>query len=126
MAVLYAIVWEMMSIWRFNEALRAWKPKTAKTRLVPRLLRPRISSTTLLDLEHVKEIQPLMMRLSSVWRTPLPSLRTGYRSCAPFSTRAPTGRFLRVSDEIKEAVHSNKPIVALETTIYTHGTSSVL
>ncbi|KAF2402275.1 hypothetical protein EJ06DRAFT_554939 [Trichodelitschia bisporula] len=29
--------------------------------------------------------------------------------------------FFAVSEEVREAVHSNKPIVALETTIYTHG-----
>ena len=28
---------------------------------------------------------------------------------------------LRVSDEVRNAVHTNKPVVALETTIYTHG-----
>ncbi|CAO1597273.1 hypothetical protein XANCAGTX0491_001091 [Xanthoria calcicola] len=61
------------------------------------------------------------MPLSSIWRTSLPSLRTGYRTCAGFSTHAPTSRFLRISDEIQAAVHSNKPVVALETTIYTHG-----
>lgn len=30
--------------------------------------------------------------------------------------------FLRVSDEVQEALRTNKPVVALETTIYTHGT----
>jgi hypothetical protein len=29
--------------------------------------------------------------------------------------------FFRVSEEVREALHSKKPIVALETTIYTHG-----
>ena len=29
--------------------------------------------------------------------------------------------FLQVSEEIQEAVHAKKPVVALETTIYTHG-----
>ena len=32
--------------------------------------------------------------------------------------------FFRVSEEVREALHSNKPVVALETTIYTHGTQS--
>ncbi|KAL8651724.1 MAG: hypothetical protein Q9210_003090 [Variospora velana] len=40
---------------------------------------------------------------------------------AAFSTRTPKNRFLQIADEIQEAVHSNKPVVALETTIYTHG-----
>lgn len=29
--------------------------------------------------------------------------------------------FFRVSEEVREALHSKKPVVALETTIYTHG-----
>lgn len=29
--------------------------------------------------------------------------------------------FFRVSEEVREALNSNKPVVALETTIYTHG-----
>ncbi|PVH95631.1 hypothetical protein DM02DRAFT_617785 [Periconia macrospinosa] len=29
--------------------------------------------------------------------------------------------FFRVSEEVREAINSNKPVVALETTIYTHG-----
>ena len=30
-------------------------------------------------------------------------------------------RFLRVSEEVQDAVSAGKPVVALETTIYTHG-----
>jgi pseudouridine-5'-phosphate glycosidase/pseudouridine kinase len=32
--------------------------------------------------------------------------------------------FFRVSEEVREALHSKKPVVALETTIYTHGNCS--
>ncbi|CAO2654442.1 Nn.00g111750.m01.CDS01 [Neocucurbitaria sp. VM-36] len=32
--------------------------------------------------------------------------------------------FFRVSEEVREALNSNKPVVALETTIYTHGRNS--
>ncbi|KAL9638664.1 MAG: hypothetical protein Q9204_001416 [Flavoplaca sp. TL-2023a] len=61
-----------------------------------------------------------------VWRAALPSLQYGYGARAGFSHQtpvrlAPNGPFLHVSDEIKAAVHSKKPVVALETTIYTHG-----
>ncbi|KAL8754415.1 MAG: hypothetical protein Q9199_004362 [Rusavskia elegans] len=71
-------------------------------------------------------MQPFTMRLGKVWRASAPSLRAGYGSCAGLSTHAPLthapkGRFLHVSDEIRAAVHSNQPVVALETTIYTHG-----
>lgn len=30
-------------------------------------------------------------------------------------------KIFQISDEVREAVHSGKPVVALETTIYTHG-----
>lgn len=29
--------------------------------------------------------------------------------------------FIRISEEIREAIETQKPVVALETTIYTHG-----
>ena len=29
--------------------------------------------------------------------------------------------YFRISDEVLDAIHTNKPVVALETTIYTHG-----
>ena len=29
--------------------------------------------------------------------------------------------FIRVSEEVREAIETQKPVVALETTIYTHG-----
>lgn len=32
---------------------------------------------------------------------------------------------LGVSEEVREAVHSKRPVVALETTIYTHGSTDV-
>ncbi|KAL9047299.1 MAG: hypothetical protein Q9214_000085 [Letrouitia sp. 1 TL-2023] len=42
-----------------------------------------------------------------------------------YSTSLPTltgkSPFLQVADEIQEAISTNKPVVALETTIYTHG-----
>lgn len=30
-------------------------------------------------------------------------------------------RYFRVSEEVREAVHAHRPVVALESTIYTHG-----
>ena len=35
-----------------------------------------------------------------------------------FSTNS---EFFKVSEEVRDALHSKKPVVALETTIYTHG-----
>jgi hypothetical protein len=35
----------------------------------------------------------------------------------------PQSRFLQVSEEVRDAVATGKPVVALETTIYTHGMS---
>lgn len=60
-----------------------------------------------------------------------PFLRATTRSRLPFSSRTgfvASGRrhltnngFFRVSEEVREALHAKKPVVALETTIYTHG-----
>ncbi|KAF1979731.1 hypothetical protein BU23DRAFT_548929 [Bimuria novae-zelandiae CBS 107.79] len=56
--------------------------------------------------------------------------RTAHRSRLPSgrATFAALGRrsltnngFFRVSEEVREALHAKKPVVALETTIYTHG-----
>lgn len=33
-------------------------------------------------------------------------------------------RFIKVSEEVREAIETQKPVVALETTIYTHGRSN--
>lgn len=33
----------------------------------------------------------------------------------------PQSKFLKVSEEVRDAVATRKPVVALETTIYTHG-----
>ncbi|KAL8667468.1 MAG: hypothetical protein Q9202_000684 [Teloschistes flavicans] len=55
----------------------------------------------------------------------LPLIRNRVSYCRgfgrKFSVRTSQNPFLRISDEIQEAIHSNKPVVALETTIYTHG-----
>lgn len=40
---------------------------------------------------------------------------------APAASLAGLGNLLRVSDEVAHAVAHNKPVVALESTIYTHG-----
>jgi pseudouridine-5'-phosphate glycosidase/pseudouridine kinase len=37
------------------------------------------------------------------------------------STIPKDNNIFRISEEVREALHSNKPVVALETTIYTHG-----
>jgi Indigoidine synthase A like protein len=50
------------------------------------------------------------------------------RSCAklpltPFRRRfGSRNDFLKVSEEVQDALENGKPVVALETTIYTHGT----
>ncbi|KAH8884479.1 hypothetical protein GQ53DRAFT_661827 [Thozetella sp. PMI_491] len=45
------------------------------------------------------------------------------RSCfsTSASTPAPLSQLLRVSEEVADAIATNKPVVALESTIYTHG-----
>lgn len=45
-----------------------------------------------------------------------------YGLATPLGRRFLTNNgFFRVSEEVREAIHSKKPVVALETTIYTHG-----
>ena len=56
---------------------------------------------------------------SQASRQPISSLWKSYRSLS-------TNRsFLRISEEVQEALNSKKPVVALETTIYTHGNTSL-
>lgn len=51
------------------------------------------------------------------WRVPyVPRPR-----CLHDLHRHPQSRFLKVSEEVRDAVATGKPVVALETTIYTHG-----
>lgn len=38
-----------------------------------------------------------------------------------YTSSPSNNQFIRVSEEVREAVHAKKPVVALETTIYTHG-----
>ncbi|KAM0509309.1 hypothetical protein ACHAPB_001456 [Verticillium nonalfalfae] len=42
-------------------------------------------------------------------------------STAPYAGAPGLKDFLRISDEVAEAIATNKPVVALESTIYTHG-----
>ncbi|KAJ5102797.1 Pseudouridine-5'-phosphate glycosidase [Penicillium argentinense] len=54
---------------------------------------------------------------SSIWRrAPLPRARQLHDL-----QKHPQSRFLKVSEEVRDAVATGKPVVALETTIYTHG-----
>ncbi|KHO00051.1 IdgA domain protein [Metarhizium album ARSEF 1941] len=50
--------------------------------------------------------------------------RRGFASNASSNTSLALGDWLRVSDEVADAVAENKPVVALESTIYTHGALS--
>ncbi|KAL8867547.1 MAG: hypothetical protein Q9174_005594 [Haloplaca sp. 1 TL-2023] len=63
-----------------------------------------------------------------MFRVPCPRpqlLFSGASQClvsrGSYSIRNPQNPFLRISDEVQEAVQSKKPVVALESTIYTHG-----
>lgn len=54
---------------------------------------------------------------SGWWRAPrLPRVR-GLHDLH----KHPQSKFLKVSEEVRDAVATGKPVVALETTIYTHG-----
>ncbi|CAD0083393.1 unnamed protein product [Aureobasidium vineae] len=53
---------------------------------------------------------------SRTWRQSTPTLR-GVRN---LSSKSP---YLKVSEEVQQAIHEHRPVVALESTIYTHGWS---
>lgn len=54
---------------------------------------------------------------SNCWRAArLPRVR-----CLHDLHKHPQSKFLQVSEEVRDAVATGKPVVALETTIYTHG-----
>jgi pseudouridine-5'-phosphate glycosidase/pseudouridine kinase len=56
-----------------------------------------------------------------------PRPRLPQRSCTSLGRRHLTNNgFFRVSDEVREALNSKKPVVALESTIYTHGATAQL
>jgi hypothetical protein len=54
-------------------------------------------------------------RSSLKWRPTSKLLLSAHRAIST------NNGFLKISEEVQEAIHSKKPIVALETTIYTHG-----
>jgi hypothetical protein len=81
---------------------RTWLPIRAKA----------FSSFTKENLEHRGRRRPPDSRFSN--RQP--------RSTLDLSTRLePLQSFIRLSPEVKSALKSRQPVVALETTIYTHG-----
>ncbi|KLJ05546.1 serine/threonine protein kinase [Blastomyces silverae] len=68
---------------------------------------------------------PALRTAAALWRWSYPRLRLptqlGHKS--PHGRRhfGETSKFLKVSEEVQDAVASSRPVVALETTIYTHG-----
>ncbi|KAF3480326.1 pseudouridine-metabolizing bifunctional protein [Arthroderma uncinatum] len=61
---------------------------------------------------------PLVGRLPSRGLLRSPAYRALYHSRPSLR---PSNRFLKVSEEVEDAIATGKPVVALETTIYTHG-----
>lgn len=66
---------------------------------------------------HAYTMRPF---LQTSRRLRLPSSKVTFRGLG--RRHLTNNGFFRVSEEVREALHSNKPVVALETTIYTHGT----
>ncbi len=66
--------------------------------------------------------------LSRTFYSPLS--RRMSRAALPYSQKRLSSQsrhpFLQVSEEVQDALQTGKPVVALETTIYTHGTSQKL
>lgn len=64
----------------------------------------------------------MLASIRPCWRRALP--RLGSRQLHGLH-KHPQSRFLNVSEEVRDAVATGKPVVALETTIYTHGMSQI-
>ena len=85
-------------------------------KVVDRALGAQASSHSAVDPRNIH--QDTMRLLSRA----VPRPRLPQRSCTSLGRRTLTNNgFFRVSEEVREALHSKKPVVALETTIYTHG-----
>lgn len=57
-----------------------------------------------------------------VWRCPnRNSTRVASSGYREYHRQQSQNRFLKVSEEVQDALNTGKPVVALETTIYTHG-----
>ena len=83
--------------------------------------RPRSSSITTSCHCITIELSVTMRLLSRALTRPCLAQRV-FTSAATVPRRSLTNNdFFRVSEEVREALQSNKPVVALETTIYTHG-----
>ncbi|OJD23330.1 hypothetical protein ACJ73_05317 [Blastomyces percursus] len=68
---------------------------------------------------------PAQRAAAALWRWSYPRLRLPtqlkHRSLHGRRHFGETNKFLKVSEEVQDAVASSRPVVALETTIYTHG-----
>ncbi|EEA28081.1 hypothetical protein TMatcc_003615 [Talaromyces marneffei ATCC 18224] len=60
-------------------------------------------------------------RLRSWPRTSLPTRFLSYRHISSKACEFAKSRFFQVSEEVKDAIATGQPVVALESTIYTHG-----
>lgn len=70
--------------------------------------------------------QPLFSCYSSVRQvdhesSPVALKRRRFASSLAKSSSPSSDTYFRISHEVLDAIHTNKPVVALETTIYTHG-----
>ncbi|KAH6697378.1 Indigoidine synthase A like protein-domain-containing protein [Plectosphaerella plurivora] len=67
------------------------------------------------------EAARIMSRLAGRSRPMSMSLRCGHPARRHLSSAAGIQQLLRVSEEVRDAVATDRPVVALESTIYTHG-----
>ncbi|PNY25222.1 Pseudouridine-metabolizing bifunctional protein [Tolypocladium capitatum] len=66
-------------------------------------------------------VSQLVARPHSTGPGRAPCLRRGFAAASAASASPAFRGLVRVSDEVADAVRTNKPVVALESTIYTHG-----
>ncbi|KAM0275750.1 hypothetical protein ACHAQH_007468 [Verticillium albo-atrum] len=78
----------------------------------------RLSAPSYRALSHLSTSRSNIVRNGLTTRS---SAATRLYSTAPYAGAPGLKDFLRISDEVAEAIATNKPVVALESTIYTHG-----
>lgn len=80
-----------------------------------------IASRRLAPTIHNRTTLAIMRLVTQAFARPRLSQQRSLLSTVAGQPRLTNNGFFRVSEEVREALHSKKPVVALETTIYTHG-----
>ena len=74
-----------------------------------------VITDTLSSLATMPSLSRGLLRLPALCRP------RGLKCCASRSLQTSSNSLFKVSEEVQDAIQTGKPVVALETTIYTHG-----